>query len=88
MTFVPLASLVEEIVHLGHGAVEGHDGEAVVVHVQNEILAHHGQTDQCNISFWFHKIYLPIQKMAREYNQNSRAGKQSFWPHPPKSVPA
>ncbi len=40
----------EEIVHLGDGAVEGHDGEAVVVHVQNEVLAHDGQADQCDVS--------------------------------------
>ena len=35
----------EKVVHLLHRPVEGHDGEAVVVHVQNKILAHDGQTD-------------------------------------------
>jgi hypothetical protein len=29
----------------------------VVVHVQNQILAHDGQTNQCNISLRFHFSY-------------------------------
>ena len=40
----------EEVVHLGGGAVVGHDGEAVVVHVENQILAHDGQADHCDIA--------------------------------------
>ena len=52
-----LGLVVEKIVHLGNGAVEGHHGEAVVVHVQNQILAHHGQPNQCNVSLWFHLSY-------------------------------
>ena len=52
-----LGFVVEEIVHLGNGAVEGHDGEAVVVHVQNQILAHDGQPDQCDVSLRFHLSY-------------------------------
>jgi hypothetical protein len=43
------------MVNLLDRAIEGHDGEAVVVHVQNEILAHDGQTDECDVSLWFHK---------------------------------
>ncbi len=46
----------EEIVHLGDGAVEGDHGEAVVVHVQNQVLAHDGQPNHGNISFWFHVV--------------------------------
>ena len=52
--FRALGFVGEEVVHLLHRAVEGHDGEAVVVHVQNEILAHDGQSDQCDISLLFH----------------------------------
>ena len=46
----------EEVVHLRGGAVVGHDGEAVVVHVEDEVLAHDGQADQCDIRFWFHLV--------------------------------
>ena len=52
-----LGFIGEEIVHLGDGAVEGDDGEAVVVHVENQVLAHDGQTNQCDVSFWFHLSY-------------------------------
>ena len=62
-----LGFVVEEIVHLGDGAVEGHDGEAVVVHVQNQILAHDGQPDQCDVSFWFHLSYQ-LKLENRRYN--------------------
>jgi hypothetical protein len=27
----------------------------VVVHVEDEVLAHDGQSDECDITFWFHK---------------------------------
>ena len=52
--FGALGFLVEEVIHLGNGAIEGDHGEAVVVHVQNQILAHDGQTNDSNISFRFH----------------------------------
>ena len=53
-TWVPLASLFEEIVHLGDGAVEDRHFVAVVVHVQDQVLAHDGQADQSDIAscFW------------------------------------
>jgi hypothetical protein len=35
-------------------AIERDDGESVVVHVENQILAHDGQTDECDVSLWFH----------------------------------
>ena len=53
----------EKVVHLGDGPVEGHHGEAVVVHVQNQILAHHGQPDQCNVSLRFHLLYQLNQRI-------------------------
>ncbi|MCG3778535.1 MAG: hypothetical protein JW388_1256 [Nitrospira sp.] len=52
----------EEVVHLLYGAVVGHDGEAVVVHVEDEILAHHGQADECDVAFRFH-----IKKSTQRY---------------------
>ena len=57
MTLVPLASLVQEFVHFGNGAVVGDHGKSVVVHVQNQVLAHDGQPNQSNISFRFHVVY-------------------------------
>jgi hypothetical protein len=54
------------MVNLLDRAVEGHDGEAVVVHVQNEILAHDGQTDKCNVSLWFHK------KLKKQISEGTR----------------
>ena len=52
--FRALGLVREKMIHLFRGAVVGDDGEAVVVHVENEILAHHGQPDQCDVSLWFH----------------------------------
>ena len=46
----------EEVVHLRRGAVVGHDGEAVVVHVEDQILAHDGQADDCDIACRFHDV--------------------------------
>ena len=51
-----LGLVVEEVVHLGDGAVVGGHGEAVVVHVQNQVLAHNGQPDYSNVSFRFHSV--------------------------------
>ena len=42
----------EEVVHLGDGAVEDGDLEAVVVHVEDEVLAHDGQADEADITHW------------------------------------
>ena len=60
MTFVPLASFGQKIVHARNGAVENGHGEAVVVHVENQILAHHGQTNQGDISL-FHGVILALE---------------------------
>ena len=51
-----LGFFVEEVVHLRDGAVVSGHGEPVVVHVQNQILAHHGQPNYSNISFRFHVV--------------------------------
>ena len=86
MTWAPLASLARKTVHLLHRAVEGHDGEAVVVHVQNQVLAHDGQTDQRNVSFWFHKIssrfksVLRLKKRQGNLPQISVKGNPGFGP--------
>jgi hypothetical protein len=43
-----------------HGKVFNH-GETVIVHVQNQILAHDGQPNQCDVSFRFHFYFLSKQ---------------------------
>src|ERR1017187_9946914 len=55
--FRALGLVGDEIVHLGDGAIEGRHGKTMVVHVQNQILAHHGQPDKSDVSLWFHLLY-------------------------------
>jgi hypothetical protein len=46
----------DEIVDLRNGAIETATTIAVVVHVQDQILAHDSQTDQCDVTtLRFHK---------------------------------
>ncbi len=40
----------EEVVHLGNGAVEDGNFEAVVVHVEDKILSHDGEADEADIT--------------------------------------
>jgi hypothetical protein len=40
----------EEIVDFGNGAVEDGHFEAVVIHVENEVLTHHGKADQADVT--------------------------------------
>lgn len=47
--FGVLRFVVQKVVHLLGGSIVGADHEAVVVHVQNQVLAHHGETDQRDI---------------------------------------
>ena len=39
----------EKIVDLLRGSIVGADHESVVVHVQDQVLAHHGETDQRDV---------------------------------------
>ena len=45
----PFAGVVDEVVDLGDRAVEDRHGEALVVHVEDEVLAHHRQADQPDV---------------------------------------
>ena len=36
--------VLEELINLGGGPVVGHHHEPVVVHIQDQVLPHHGQT--------------------------------------------
>jgi hypothetical protein len=50
-----LGGSVQKIIDLGGSAIVRHHRESVVVHVEDQILAHHGQTDQSDICCWFHE---------------------------------
>ena len=54
--FGPLGLAPEEFIDPRHRPVEnGHD-KTVVVHVENEVLAHHGQSDQSDVCLSFHEF--------------------------------
>ena len=48
-----LGLVAHEAIDLGDGAVEGNNGETMVSSVQDEILAHNGQTNKAKISTGF-----------------------------------
>lgn len=41
----------QKCVHLFDGTIESNDGESVIGHVQDEILAHYGQADEADVPF-------------------------------------
>ena len=47
----PGCGAVDKIINFRDRAVKDRDGETVVIHIQNEVLAHHGQADQAEVSF-------------------------------------
>ena len=55
---LPLPSAVDEVVDLGRGPVEDRDRVAVALHVQHEVLAHHGQADQADVGGRFRCVHL------------------------------
>lgn len=42
--------IVQEAIDFGHGTVEGDDGELVVGNIHDQVLAHHGQTDETEVT--------------------------------------
>jgi len=44
-----LGLVLEEVVDLGGGSVVSADFEALVVHVEDQVLAHDGETDETNV---------------------------------------
>ncbi len=54
----------QEVVHFGDGAVEDGHLEAVVVHVEDEVLSHDGEADQADVTrcFW-HKFSWMCYKL-------------------------
>ncbi len=51
-----LGATRDECVHLFHGAVVAGDGEPLARHVENNILAHDGETDETDVSLLWHKF--------------------------------
>src|ERR1039457_2690727 len=72
--FRPLRLVCEKMIHLFRGAVVSDDGKTVVVHVENEILAHDGQTDECDVALRFHNMPKTIQKTAAAARKISGRG--------------
>jgi hypothetical protein len=54
----PFGFVGQEIVHLGDGSIEHCHAKTVVVHIQYQVLAHHGQPDQSDITELF--LHTPI----------------------------
>ncbi len=56
----------QKVVDLGGGAVEDGNFVAVVVHVQDEVLPHHGQADQADVTTAvFHSVSCPRLTVQR-----------------------
>ena len=55
---VTLGGVVQELVDLRDGAVEGDHRVAVVGHIQDQVLAHDCQADQSDICRLFHELRL------------------------------
>ena len=53
---VALGGVVQKLVDLRDGPVEGDHCVAVVVHIQDQVLAHDCQTDQCDVCRLFHDL--------------------------------
>ena len=74
MTLVPLARC-EKVIDLGDGAIEGDDGKTVVVHIEDQVLAHDGQPNQGDVSCWFHVVICCCLKDSTIQRISSSASK-------------
>ena len=61
----PLAASFRNSSTLDYGAVESHHGVAMVAHVQNQVLAHDCQADQCDVCRLFHDVVL-LEESGRD----------------------
>jgi hypothetical protein len=50
MLSLTLGLVLDEVVDLGNGTVEGNDGETVISGVQDDILSHDSQANEAEIS--------------------------------------
>ena len=69
----PLGFVGQKVVHLGNGAVEHGNFEAVVVHVEDKVLSHHCKADQADIARCIRHFHLRKQIFHCEISRrNSR----------------
>src|SRR6516165_10656829 len=68
---------VQEFINLRYSAIKGDHGEAVVVHIQNQILPHHGQADDGNVSLRFHSFVVLISSGRIPYSRG-RCGREQI----------
>ena len=52
LDFCSLGFVAQKLIHFGSGAVVNNDCVAVVVHVQDKVLSHDGQSDEADVSLW------------------------------------
>lgn len=58
----PLTAAIDELVNTSSSTVENGNSEAIAFHVENQVLAHDGQTNKTNISR--HDVYHSPENTA------------------------
>src|SRR6266436_4430073 len=57
--------VVEEVVNLGDGSIEYGNAVSMIVHVQDQILAHHGEADESDVAaFCWHNLSFYLQSSS------------------------
>ena len=62
-----LGLIFEETIDLGDCAVEGHDGEAVVGGVEDQVLAHDREANETEVTTVAHIVSMAV--VSIDYNQ-------------------
>ena len=50
----------QKFVHFGCGAIIHNDRVSMVVHVEDEVLAHDGQSDETDVSLWCYVLHVVV----------------------------
>src|SRR6185312_818854 len=78
--FGALGFIRQEMIHLFHRAIKSDHGESVIVHVQNQVLAHYRQSNQCNISFGFHfRILSELSASSATYDTKAAVPREKYF---------
>src|SRR6185312_603322 len=76
--------VADELIDFGDGAVIDRNFESVVVHVEDQVLAHDGESDQSDIaSFLLHSFSCGIVKTKYHSNGHQVA---RIWIGPPRAM--
>src|ERR1051325_10614157 len=59
---ITLSLPVQKLVYFRNGPIKSDHSKTMIVHVQNQILAHHSQANNCNITFRFHRVDLSLKR--------------------------